>query len=719
MTKHYKIVISLSTTILFFSCVSVPNNKNINSNFSIKSNDITSSSSPIPYNEIDKKNAKTYGESKFTSGIIDNKKSEEFKFDIPYDPKASTIQIVFDDEANVKMDKKNNNKYTIENNDISKKLNKILKDNNVIGGTDLVYPEITEAQVIEDKRRLEKFYGKKHPSRYSIQSYRFPRTDLKDVIEEIKKLPFVNTVCTVGQITTSVFANPIGNIYSPPAPVPFDSDFSQPIYYWHFRRHKIFEAWNIYNNLSPKIAVIDSGFDLRSNAYDRPSYIGVGMAIRYEPTISPSWEYYDPPYYAQERYEVFPSGQIPSFSQHTNSAVYSHGSLVASVIGSPLSYSSPPPANSGICGIIPNATILPIRIRNASTEAIANGIKQAVYHNVDAINLSLGVEDRPITMVPCINYEVKLATERGIPVIVAAGNGGANNDPAYNGGYPVSTDYKYNSPTSSPTALVYPDAGEIIVGGTQDNDPPNPNMAHGWSGSTFGSKIHIAAGAKGILGSSFYLKNPITNAPDPNNNPDYWTADGTSLAAPIVTSVAAMMRKISPSSLTPYQIRSILNSTANPRRYSAGYTTNSEYRYLGGAPQFFNPNSNQGDLAPVRELNAYNALVVAKNWPYYDAIVRLYNIDDEHQVSAPNWLRGDAIGDDSFIGLTGVTSGTIFNFKNYNSGGAITHGYQVYRKPTDPNYYIIDNSAGVSGVVGENNNSIFPTGWYSPWTYQY
>lgn len=127
-------------------------------------------------------------------------KINPFYFNIPYDPKSFTIQVIFEDESGVRINKENN-KFVIENNDTAKKLNEILIKHNVVRASDLTYSGMPEEKVIEDKNILEKAYGEGFPSRYSIQSYTFPKDNLKDVIEEIKKLPYVVSVSTVGHIS--------------------------------------------------------------------------------------------------------------------------------------------------------------------------------------------------------------------------------------------------------------------------------------------------------------------------------------------------------------------------------------------------------------------------------------------------------------------------------------------------------------------------------------
>lgn len=138
-------------------------------------------------------------ENKLTN--IEKKKTNPFYFDIPYDPKAFSIQVVFEDESGVRINKENN-RLVIENNDTAKKLNEILIRNKVVGATDLTYSGMPEEKIIEDKKILEKAYGEGFPSRYSVQSYTFSRNELKDVVEEIKKLPHIISVCTVGYLST-------------------------------------------------------------------------------------------------------------------------------------------------------------------------------------------------------------------------------------------------------------------------------------------------------------------------------------------------------------------------------------------------------------------------------------------------------------------------------------------------------------------------------------
>lgn len=102
-------------------------------------------------------------------------------------------------------------------------------------------------------------------------------------------------------------------------------------------------------------------------------------------------------------------------SAYTDSA--RHGSKVASII-------------SDCLGTNKNSvTLLPIKVVNSSsmyrTSVIIEGIKHASNHGADIINLSLGWDVSEGTS-PEIEHQLSLASDKGILIVAAAGNGSGN-----------------------------------------------------------------------------------------------------------------------------------------------------------------------------------------------------------------------------------------------------------------------------------------------------
>ena len=106
---------------------------------------------------------------------------------------------------------------------------------------------------------------------------------------------------------------------------------------------------------------------------------------------------------------------------------YSHGTHVAGTIAARGGN------RTGIVGVAPQATVMPVRVLNDSnlgrTSDIANGIAYAALNGADVINLSLGTP--PEADFPPSDAEreaLDLAAARDVVVVVAAMNDSQNND---------------------------------------------------------------------------------------------------------------------------------------------------------------------------------------------------------------------------------------------------------------------------------------------------
>ena len=175
-------------------------------------------------------------------------------------------------------------------------------------------------------------------------------------------------------------------------------------------------------------------------------------------------------------------------------------------------------------------------------ENIARGIEWVIANracfNIRVLNISLGGdEDVPCTR-SIIDQAAEEAIRNGIVVVAAAGNSGAE------GRHSI-------PPANSPLV--------VTVGGYHDNNQPNGNsldLYHSNFGPTADGTVkpEIVAPAKWIAAPTL----PVT----PDLSAPYQHVDGTSFAAPIVTSIVAQMIEVNPQ-LTPGAIKNILISTAD------------------------------------------------------------------------------------------------------------------------------------------------------------
>ena len=204
-----------------------------------------------------------------------------------------------------------------------------------------------------------------------------------------------------------------------------------------------------------------------------------------------------------------------------------HGTHVAGIIAASMN-------KSGTAGIAPKVKIMPVQVfggKFAAAYDIANGIIYAADNGAKIINLSLGSESYS----SAVDYAVEYAHKKGAVIIAAAGN-------------------ESTSAPSYPAALQY----VLAVSATDSKDKDA-------SFSNYGSYINYSAPGEDIYSTVSGSK--------------YQYMDGTSMAAPVVSGVAALVLSRNPF-LTPNEVEKILNKSVrfiriwpNRRRKSSGKHT--------------------------------------------------------------------------------------------------------------------------------------------------
>ncbi|MEG5065664.1 S8 family peptidase [Microcoleus sp. B3-A4] len=182
-----------------------------------------------------------------------------------------------------------------------------------------------------------------------------------------------------------------------------------------------------------------------------------------------------------------------------------------------------------ITGVAPNAKIMPVKVwdpYNGNINNIAEGIRYAANNGANVINLSLA-DYRLSSKV--IEDAVQYANSKGSVVVMSAGN-----DYSRQPDYPARNADRFG----------------MAVGGIDRNG----RVAY--FSNDAGSKPlnYVVAPGVDILSTT------------PNNN--YKTYEGTSMAAPHVAGVVALVLNANPN-LTPAQVEQILTSTANPNEIIA------------------------------------------------------------------------------------------------------------------------------------------------------
>jgi subtilisin family serine protease len=178
----------------------------------------------------------------------------------------------------------------------------------------------------------------------------------------------------------------------------------------------------------------------------------------------------------------------------------------------------------GITGVAYNAKIMPVRVLNTfgdgSLNNIAAGIRYAADNRANVINLSLGSEFNSSNVV---NDAIQYANNKGSVVVMAAGNEGLEQP-----GYPARYADRFGIAV-----------GSIDINGSMDNGSDR-------------------AGSKPLD----YLVAPGVDIYSTTPDGSYETYSGTSMAAPHVAGVAALVLNANPT-LTPAQVEYILTTTAN------------------------------------------------------------------------------------------------------------------------------------------------------------
>jgi subtilisin family serine protease len=183
-----------------------------------------------------------------------------------------------------------------------------------------------------------------------------------------------------------------------------------------------------------------------------------------------------------------------------------HGTLVAGVVGATSDN------QAGIAGVAPAVTILPVRVLDATgaghDSAIASGLKWAAEHGASIVNASFAGPD------PSSLVEQVVQSHPGTLFVTAAGNEGTDDDahPQY------------------PCSL--PEANVVCVGASDQHDAPV--HAGSWATNYGRHSVDLFAPGAGVL--STWVDTSVSPA-----DHTYASADGTSLAAPQVAGVAALL----------------------------------------------------------------------------------------------------------------------------------------------------------------------------------
>ncbi len=219
-----------------------------------------------------------------------------------------------------------------------------------------------------------------------------------------------------------------------------------------------------------------------------------------------------------------------------------HGTLVAGIAAAETNNAK------GIAGVAWNCYVWPIKVvitpvdpnerPYAPDDLVIEGIKYAADNGAHVINLSMGGPDPSQALEDALKY----AYDKDVVIVASAGNDGGSVE------YPAA----YDAYCLAVAATNYND--ERV---TLENSSDDPRYK--WE-SNYGPEIDVAAPGLDIL--SIYP----TELTGPKNLPYAWSS-GTSMAAPHVAGLAALIKSVKPG-LTNAQIMNVIRYTAEDINYA-------------------------------------------------------------------------------------------------------------------------------------------------------
>lgn len=272
------------------------------------------------------------------------------------------------------------------------------------------------------------------------------------------------------------------------------------------------------------------------------------------------------------RFVDFVNGQQLPYDDH------GHGSHVAGIIlGN--GYDS----NGRHAGMAPDASLVALKVLDKDGKGTVSNIIAALdwvavnarAYNIRVVNLSAGAGVSESYWTDPLTIAAKHLVDRGIVVVAASGNLGKNAEGEHQYGGIL-------SPGNAPWVLT---VGASSTEGTAKRSD-DVMAAFSSSGPTRGdylAKPDLVAPGYGILslavpGSTLYAANQafLVRGERRTANPPYLALSGTSMAAPQVSGVVALMLQANPS-LTPNLVKAILQYTAqsypeySPLEQGAGF----------------------------------------------------------------------------------------------------------------------------------------------------
>lgn len=207
----------------------------------------------------------------------------------------------------------------------------------------------------------------------------------------------------------------------------------------------------------------------------------------------------------------------------------SHGTHVAGIIAAQRNN------QKGIDGIADNVLIMPILATTASGDErdkdVANAIRYAVNNGAKVINMSFSKTFSPYKKV--VDNAIRYAEKRNVLIFHAAGNDGVDVDIAENYHYPVAIYENGNKATNF--------------------------ISVGWSRSKFDKRLAHPSSDYGAKNVDIFAPGSDIFSTVLNNSYDF--KSGSSMSAPVVSGVAALLLSYFPT-LSTAQVKDIILSSS-------------------------------------------------------------------------------------------------------------------------------------------------------------
>lgn len=301
---------------------------------------------------------------------------------------------------------------------------------------------------------------------------------------------------------------------------------------WNLKISNVDQAWDLSTGENVTVAIIDSGVDFTHQ--DAPSMFANEGEI-------PGNNIDD------DRNGFVDDTNGWDFLRNENASSIDesgHGTHVAGIIAAKGNNAL------GIVGVAYNAKILPLRVLDKDSkgteENVAKAIVYAAKMGAKVINISLGGTGESAI----IHRALKDAKDLGSVIVDSSGNDHADANNVFPARY-AETITVASVVNDGKTISYFSNHGEVVDlvaggGGEVHSPPASPK------------NINILS-----LLSSHAFHNVVSEFLVENTSTRYVLKSGTSMAAPVVSGVAALVISANPS-LTPDQVKSVLTSSAQP-----------------------------------------------------------------------------------------------------------------------------------------------------------